>query len=375
MRDEDRLPVLSLARWVARFGIDAPDDVVQVPDERWEPLLGLLVRQRLTGLALAASLSDRLQISAEAEAQLFASQREAMLHCLSLERTLVDVSARFEAAGIDLLVLKGSALAHGAYPDPSWRPFGDLDILVSAADWAHACSILQGMGFARDLPEPRPGFDLRFGKAATHTGPGGVQIDLHRRLALGPFGLWIEPDAMFEHTATFALGPRSLRRPNDSATFLHACIHAALGWRPPLLLPLRDVIQAEALPDVRPDVVAALGRRWKIGAVVAYATQEASRLAKDEHPRFERLTAWIDISSAERQALRAYTTPRRKRGGMASATLRAIPGVVPKWAYLRDLIFPSRAFLDARTSGAVPGSYLRRWMVAGRKLSGRGGAA
>src|SRR5437879_3101885 len=82
------------------------------------------------------------------------------------------------------------------------------------------------LGFTRPRPEPRPGFSERFGKAATHRGVDGLELDLHRTLVVGPFGLWLEPDELFEHAILFHLWGRELRRLDDTALVLHACLNA-----------------------------------------------------------------------------------------------------------------------------------------------------
>ena len=52
----------------------------------------------------------------------------------------------------------------------------------------------------------------------------------------GSRGRQIE-DELFEDVATFRVGGRTLRRLGDTMSLLHACVHASLGARPPLLVP------------------------------------------------------------------------------------------------------------------------------------------
>jgi len=362
--------VLALARRVAAFGV-VDGASIAVPDDRWPPLRQVLEKQRLSGLAVAAERAGSLIIPLSGSEELLAHQREAMLRCLTLERCLLGLASAFEGSGVPFIVLKGPALAHGVYPDPSWRPFGDIDVLVRAADWPGALEALRRLGFERDLPEPRAGFDIRFGKAATHTGPDGLQIDLHRTLALGPFGLWIENDELFDQTTTFTLGGRSLHRLDDSASFIHACVHASLGWRPPLLLAMRDVIQTAVVGSPDAPLVSDRARRWHLGAVIEHAVTSASDLIGRELPELADLAADIPPTERERKALAAYTTTRRNRGGLALSTMLAIPGLLGKAAYARDLLLPSREFLRARRQGRSP-SYIGRWTEAGRRLRGKG---
>jgi len=68
------------------------------------------------------------------------------------------VLARLAGSGVDYMVVKGPALAHTVYPDPVWRAFNDLDLVVRERDWSAMHCLLVGMGFRpeKDLPQPPP---------------------------------------------------------------------------------------------------------------------------------------------------------------------------------------------------------------------------
>jgi len=361
----------TLARRVAGFGLPGSDHRPwSVPDDVWPSLLAGLAAQRITGLAVAGAEAGWLVMSDPQAEELLSRHRDAMLWALTLERRLLGLAAEFRAAGIDHVVLKGPAVAHSFYPDPSWRGFGDLDLLVKTADWRAACRLLEDLGFRRELPEPRPGFDERFGKAATHRGGDGCEIDLHRTLVLGPFGLWIDPDELFERTVEFRLGGESLRRLEDTVAFLHACVHASLGWWPPLLTPVRDVAQVANRGAVDWTDAADLAGRWRLGVVVRHALKLASEQLGVEIPDPAQAIVATRPRRRETRLLEAYASDRRRRGGTALSTLHAIPGLRGKAAYIWQLVFPAREFLVARTGSGSP-SYARRWKVALRWLTWR----
>jgi len=353
----------STIRWVAAFGL--PEAAVgerTVASGVWPATLAWLGFQRLTGLGVAALEAGALRLGdAEAE-QLLERHRGAMTVALQIERCLLDLAPRLESDGIDFLVLKGPAVARAFYPDPSWRSFGDLDLLVRTADWQAACVALAKAGFRRQLPEPRRGFDERFGKAATHIGPDGVQIDLHRTLALGPFGLWLEPDGLFEDTVSLSIGGRAFRRLDDTRALLHACMHAALGSRRVRLLPLRDVAQIAGIGRVDWSELDRLAGRWRLRVVVRRALDDVQTQLGVEPPPLARRLLEAPIDRREQRAMAAYLTDRRNRGGTALSTLRAIPGVRSKAAYLRALLVPDREFVMAR-DGQRRTPYLHRWLV------------
>ena len=85
------LPILSMAHRIAGHGTAEGDPVI-VPADRWRPLLGTLVSQRLTGLAVAALEAGELELTQDQGTELLARQREAMLRALATERTLLELS-------------------------------------------------------------------------------------------------------------------------------------------------------------------------------------------------------------------------------------------------------------------------------------------
>ncbi len=345
-------------RRIAAAGLRGSAEPVRVTADRWPLVLSGLDLHRLTGVAMVACESGSVELSDEQVDGLLTHHQAAMVQALTIEQRLLRLAAAFETAGIRVVVLKGPAVAHAVYPDPSMRPFGDLDLLVSTADWHRACDVLEANGYHRDLPEPRHGFDERFGKAATHSDASGMQVDLHRTLVLGPFGLWLDPAELCRHTETFDLAGRRLERLDRTGMLVNAALHAGLGASPPLLLPLCDVVQTAAHPGVDWDRVGSWAERWHLGAAFSHAFAVAGRELEADLPAPARRIAARAPRRAERRAMRAYTE-RRRAGGMALAATRAIPGVRAKTVYLAELLLPSREFLRARARG----SYLARWSV------------
>lgn len=363
MRDE--LPGKALVRHVASFGIPGHPEPTptRVEDGVWGAVRERLVRERVTGLALAASGAGVLRLDEGQRADLVLRHRGEMAWVLAVERKLLDLADAFERARVPFVVLKGSALAHSMYPDPAWRGFIDLDVLVPTNRWREACDALVRLGHRRKLPEPRRGFDERFGKAATHVGSDRIEVDLHRTLALGPFGQWIDPEEVLRHTTPFNVGGRELQRLDDTAMFLHSCIHASLGAYPPLLLPLRDVAQVASGASPDWELLAAWGRRWRVAPVYRHALSEASAAFGLAWPIGSASAVSAGASRNERRVLSTYTSARRQRGATSIATVRAIPGVRGKARYAWSLLAPDRSFLEARAA-----SNGRRPTHAGRLL-------
>jgi len=363
---------------VAAIGLPATleEAPLEVPRELWPDVLGRLIDQRLTGIAVAGVTSGRLHLDPAGRSELLDAHRRAMVLVLGLERKLRELAEAFEAAGVEVVVLKGPALARVHYPSPSWRPYGDLDLLIRTRDWRSACGLLAELGFRRLLPEPRPGFDERFGKGAAHEDDEGFQVDLHRTLAPGAFGLWIEPDRLFGRTAPLDVGVGTLRRLDDTAQFLHACLHAALGRRDPRLIPLRDVLQLAWSGLVDWDTLDADARTWRLAGPIRYALRVAAARLGVGLPDEAVPASTAEVGYVERRVLAAYTTRLRDAGGTALSAMLAIRGLGAKASYVRALAFPSEEFLVARGGGTrwsrlrIPISWVRG--PFGRRREGAG---
>ena len=223
----------------------------------------------------------------------------------------------------------------------------------------------------RQRPEPRPGFEARFGKASVHKHPDdGIEVDLHRTLVLGPFGLWIRPEELLERREPFLLAGRKLSRLDDTGMLVNVAMHAALGWWPPRLVPLRDVVQVTNAGLVDRRVLERWCKAWHLTAVLDRAfSLSASTLGAAAPAELTRL--FRSVPAGERRALRQYEGNRRASGGTALATIRAIPDVRSKAAYVAALAFPGREFLEARTRSGTRPSYLRRLGIPTRWVRSR----
>jgi hypothetical protein len=360
---EHRLDVMTRA--IAGFGLPGVPEPEQteVPERRWQELLSRVRMQRITGLATESGAAGWLTLTELQSSELLAAHRDAMVWCLNVERKLLALADSFEAEILTFAVLKGPSVAHTVYADPSQRSFADLDLLVDSRDYERACRLLRDLGHVRRQPEPRPGFDVRFGRASVHKHPDdSIEVDLHRTPGWGPFAQWIDAKELLERTARFSLGGRRIGRLDDTGILLNVAMHASLGARSPKLVPLRDVLQVSTEGDVEWDVLWRWAREWHVAAVLQHAFAIAS--ATLDAPVPPAVDSFLGESPPDRdtRALRAYTGRGRAEGGTAIATLKAIPGVRAKAAYAKALLLPDRAFLRARV-GSGGFAYLRRWTV------------
>ena len=367
-------PPAEILATIAAYGHpDAQPVPLALSLERWRTVRPMIHEQRLVGIAAAAAEAGRLEVREDlALRELLPAQRDEMLWCLEIERHLVVVAHAFAAAGLHPVALKGPAYAHRIYPEPSWRPFSDLDLLVPAAERAAASRVLAASGYLPARPSPRAHFDDRFGKAVVHRGPGNVEVDLHRTLAPGPFAVWIDPVPLLHRATPLTVGGATLRALDATGTLLHACVHAVLGQASPSLLMQRDIAQAWAQSDVDWDLVASLSRTWHLGAVLRRGMGNAATRLDLPLPAPAAEVLRREPAPEEVWALHSYSPARRRRAGPELALLRALPGVRDRAAYATSLLVPSREFLSAREQAGGDPNYRSRWTSAARRLV-RGG--
>jgi hypothetical protein len=349
---------------IGSSGLDAPgtDAVPFRPADarEWNALLGRIRLERVHGLAVDAAATGALDLAEDQADELLQLHRAGMTWCLHAERKLLRLADAFDDAGIEYAVLKGPALAHTVYQEPCLRPFGDLDLLVRSQDYSRASALLTRMGHARSRPEPRPGWEARFGKASVHVDPDdGIEIDLHRTLVLGPFGQWIDADALMMNLDTFVVGGRTLPRLDHTGMFLNVALHAALGWAHPRIAPIRDCYELAASVSLDESRLKRWVPSWRLGAAFERAGGLVATQLAAKPPRIFDLGRMA--TSEERRLLANYSLESRALA-LQLTTMRALPGIAAKTQYVWGLAVPDRAFLRARAGLRSP-SRLRRLLV------------
>lgn len=360
---------VDLVTRLASFGLadDWTDKSGPWDRPEWEAVLAQVSRERVEGVLAAAVGAGALALS---DSQLSRVQEVARARAradLALERETLRTASILEAAGVKYRVLKGPALAHTAYPDPMLRGFGDVDLLIEPARWYEVLALLEQAGARRLHPELRPHFDGRFGKDATFRAESGWEIDLHRTLVLGPYGFWIDCDELFSRIPVqMELGGSHVAVLDADAAFVHACYNAALADDPPRLAAVRDVAQMVLAGAVDPEEAFRLAQRWKgVGVVRRALTLVETRISVDLSSTPVGARFWGSVSVRDRLLLRTYRG--RGRGYTSQlAGMVALPGLRAKSAYLRALLRPQRAYLDAR---GVSASGFARHAV--RRVTGR----
>lgn len=140
----------------------------------WDEIGRLAMQQTVGGLALAAALTLPSDLRPPKEwirkAYTFI-ERNRLTHCL-LDRSVAETTSQLTAAGISPVLLKGQAYAR-AYPDPTLRHCGDIDLYVGEENYRKAFLAVKRFGW--------PG-DEKFLPDVKHYGCdyNKVHVELHR---------------------------------------------------------------------------------------------------------------------------------------------------------------------------------------------------
>ena len=342
---------------VARFGFpgSASHAVWDEPldDDAFALHVGRCISQKLVGVLAAAVAAGAAPVTEQQFDVLSGHHEEAMHAAIELEQLAVVVADVLAGAGVSSTLLKGSALAHTVALFPEQRTFGDVDVLVRSADVDSAVAALTRAGAQRRMPELRVGFDRRFAKSVSMVW-GKREVDLHRTLAPGPYGLSIIEEDLHADLSSFSVGGHRLRTFSPEMHLIHGCYHAALGDVAPALGSLRDIALLLGTPEIDNERIVNIVGRWGGNAVVARALS-LSREALSPTPTA--LTKWGDrqtTSRRDRALLRSYQTQDRRFRRTATASLLALPTWRDRADFLRSVARPSpehRAAKDALAEG------------------------
>lgn len=325
-------------------GAELCDGPLELSAEQWPALRSRMFGGNVPGALAAAVGAGDVVLDEPMRTELFDQMVIRLVNDLRAESECVRVTQLLGCAGIETVVLKGLAVAHLDYPDPSLRSTTDVDLLVRAEDMERATELLAEAGFRRDLPERRRGFDRRFAKDVTLYGPRRVEVDLHRTLLRGPFGAAIDLDELWaSQEALDVEGLPSRRALDKPSRLLHAAYTVAVADARPTLANLCDVALLAADPEMDWGLVQERAVRWRAGEVVRDAVHAATQTTGLP-------AAACALTAADPSAghwRRLYTSGGGSLVATTIGTTRAL-GPMGAIRYLRDLAFPGRAYMRAR---------------------------
>jgi hypothetical protein len=200
--------------WRALVERGLPDTPVV---QRWLPLIGWHLRD-------APCAPDVRQRLAAAHRQAWVSNTRTWL-------AAAPVLERLDAAGIDWLLLKGTALAWSVYETAAHRPIGDVDVLVRPGQAKAAHAVLYDHGWRAERATPAEGPELVSGLHGTNYARGEHgSLDLHAHALREGCGD-TDDDGFWARSISATIEGQQVRILSPADQLLHVCIHG-LRWAP-----------------------------------------------------------------------------------------------------------------------------------------------
>lgn len=281
-----------------------------------DALVELCLNHRIGAILLEAVVQQRVVLAESAVLRLREGVGFLLSTQLRVERGALAMIELLAAEGIEFRVLKGLATAYLDYPNPAFRGFGDVDLLVRPRDVPRMMRMLEASG--RGHFYVIRGNDWRIQHAVTFV-IDGIEVDLHHRL-----------------------------------------LHQAAGHR---------VAKLDLFAD--PEWFEIAGRR--VAALPAWLRHlQASAQNQLSAPEGRKLTSDLDAKRLERrnggrggpQAHVTTTTEEKTRSGLISAASPVVVGqgqIVSRtfeelvvagprawWRTIRSVLFPGREFRSTR---------------------------
>lgn len=276
-----------------------------------------------------------------------------------------------ERAGLRVLVLKGTLLAHTVYDTQAQRLRGDTDLLVAPHQRQAAQAVLEGLGLTPNRAPMVLTMEAQDGwQGSIHRHP--VQIDLHWHLfshpAFAPLfsfeALWCrrQPITIAGHR-TSGLGPVD--------ALLHAALHYFAhheeGDRPAQWLLDGDLLWQRMTPADRLNAVARAIDLEVAGVVGAFLERADARFHTGIPPAL-----LAELHQAGQDQWRSAITRIDGRPLAAQILiLRGLHGWKARFGHLQGQILPSRRYMLSKypeaSSRWLPWLYLRRIVEGWRK--------
>ncbi len=194
--------------------------------EDWPGLLAASEHHGLSPLIYHHLNESGISIPTHASLTLKAlAVRHRRAHDIRTE-VITEFLARFAQEGIECLLLKGAALAHLLYPEPSMRPMGDVDILVHRDDALDAQQCLRELGYSADDRKQGYLYDHHHLPIASHHKQGmGISLEVHHDALSGDVASSIAFHNLTEPATTFQINGQAAQALGHLDTLRHLCHH------------------------------------------------------------------------------------------------------------------------------------------------------
>lgn len=332
---------------------DGPLDGALEERAQFHGVAGLL-RERF-GAAVPPALREALQQHARLAAAVELIRRRELAQVLSV----------LAAAGVPVVLLKGTALAHTVYPQPYTRPSVDADLMVAPQARGCARDVLASLGYRTTAFQ---GGDLVNAQAAYWrplTPEVTLLLDVHWRISTSPLFAHALPFEWLRSRARAipALGPAAFG-PAPVDALVHACLHRAGvlardGDRADRLIWLYDIhLLAARLDATAWSGFVELATRHQLRGICRQALESAARWLGTRVP------ADADAALAGPADEPSLALLGRSALRLKWAEFTALPGAGERLTWLRETALPAPGYLmdryGTRRQWLLPALYLRR---------------
>lgn len=295
---------------------------------------------------------------------LFAENLHGGARAGRLLETLSGTIYTLRAAGVEVVALKGAALAFFHYPDPGLRPMGDLDLLLrDPRDLARATVALTGAGWRALFDTPRHRVfareDEHVSRPATEDPDNPIRLEIHTSFRLPVLGRVYDASAELRSGAatrdldgvevSIAAGPSLVR---------HLLFHAAEDFAGRGIRGIQAYdfrLLARASGKLNPEISS--NEEERDAAPLLFAAEAIERLFPNtfEEVFLKSLGGGVSDTLRERASrvppLR-YTRPAR---GWTRTLLTLIEGPLPKARFLAHTLFPALGEVKANAAPDATG--------------------
>lgn len=131
------------------------------------------------------------------------------------------------SAGYRPVVIKGAALASTVYPEPAFRTFSDIDLLLPCNEAKAIWILLRDHGYELDGHDCPADHHL----PALLTPTEHMSVEIHRQLLDKPHALSIDMQLLLSRATSFSPGGFEACRLSNEDELLLACLHLSFAHR------------------------------------------------------------------------------------------------------------------------------------------------
>lgn len=194
----------------------------------WDAVGRLAEREKLVPVVWRCIRDHASQMPAKTAAAFQQESARTELRMVATEAALRRVLLLLHTNGVQVVLLKGAALALTAYGSFVNRPMGDLDILVAPADADRAWQLIRDAGWSEEY-EDGIGFYESFHHlvALVDPSPFKIVLEIHRSMLPfeGPFAF--DEAAVWNDACAVQVGQSQAWVPSTTHQLLHHSIHFA----------------------------------------------------------------------------------------------------------------------------------------------------